>query len=109
MKRYCLALDLKDDPILKEEYINHHKKVWPEILDSILNSGIRDMQIYNIENRLFMIMDVEDYFSFEKKDKLDAENPFVQKWEALMSTYQQKLPSASPHQKWVLMNKIFQL
>lgn len=109
MKRYCLALDLKNDPLLIHKYIEHHKRVWPEIIESIKNSGVLDMQIYHFNDRLFMIIEVSDHFSFEKKNKMDSQNPFVIKWEELMSNYQKNLPFTSPNQKWVLMDKIFEL
>ena len=44
-----------------------------------------------------------------KKEELDARNPVVQRWEKLMWTYQQALPSAKPGQKWVQLERIFQL
>lgn len=109
MKRYCLALDLKDDPALIAEYEAYHKKVWPEILESITGSGIASMEIYRVSNRLFMIMEVNDSFSFEKKSKADLANPKVQEWERLMWNYQQALPGAKPGEKWMLMEKIFSL
>ena len=109
MKRYCLALDLVSDPALIAEYEQYHTAIWPEIKDSILNSGITDMQIYRLENRLFMIMETVDSFSFEKKAEMDAANATVQEWEELMWKYQQALPMAKPGEKWILMNKIFQL
>ena len=109
MKRYCLALDLKDDAALIAEYEVYHRAVWPEILDSIKSSGIEQMEIYRTGNRLFMIMEVNESFSFEAKAKADAANAKVQEWETLMWKYQQALPGAAPGQKWMLMNKIFQL
>lgn len=108
-KRFCLALDLVNDPVLIAEYETFHKAVWPEIIQSIKESGIEYMEIYRIENRLFMIMEVNDDFSFDKKSIADAANPVVQKWEAQMWKYQQALPSAKPGEKWLLMDKIFQL
>ncbi|MDB5192153.1 MAG: L-fucose mutarotase [Segetibacter sp.] len=108
-KRYCLALDLKNDPELIREYEEHHKAVWPEILNSIKDSGIRDMDIYRLDNRLFMIIDADDDFSFEKKQQLDAGNAKVQEWEDLMWKYQQGLPGALQGEKWMLMNQIFKL
>jgi L-rhamnose mutarotase len=107
MKRYCLALDLKDDPEFIAAYEEYHKKVWPEIIDSIKASGIGQMEIYRAGNRLFMIMEVNDSFSFERKAALDDANPKVQQWEQLMWKYQQQLPFARQGEKWVLMEKIF--
>lgn len=109
MKRHCLALDLKNDPVLIAEYEAYHKEIWPEIRKSILDSGIVNMEIYRIMDRLFMIMEVDDSFSFEKKNAADAANPKVQEWEALMWKYQQALPVAKPGEKWIFMEKIFAL
>lgn len=109
MKRFCLALDLKNDPSLIAEYEKYHQNGWPEIKKSIKDSGIINLDIYRIENRLFMIIEAEDNFSFEKKAKMDAANEKVQEWETLMWKYQQALPSAKPGEKWLLMKQIFDL
>lgn len=109
LKRYCFALDLVDDEALMAEYKKYHEKIWPEITKSIVDSGIEALEIYNVGNRMFMIMEVNESFSFEKKSKMDAENPKVQEWETLMWNYQQALPVAKPGEKWLLMEKIYQL
>jgi L-rhamnose mutarotase len=109
MKRYCLALDLKEDASLIAEYEQWHQKVWPEIKKSILDSGIAQMEIYRFENRLFMIMETTDKFSFEKKFSMDSTNPKVQEWERLMWKFQKPVPGAKPGEKWVLMERIFEL
>ncbi len=109
MTRYCFALDLKDDPALIAAYEKHHRKVWPEIIATIKEAGIQHLEIYRVMNRLFMIMDTTAGFSFEKKALTDTANPVVQEWETLMWQYQQALPVAKPGEKWVLMEKIFEL
>ena len=109
MQRYCFALDLKDDEQLIKQYEEHHKKVSKEIIKSITEAGITALDIYRTGNRLFMIMEVTDTFSFEKKNAMDAANEYVQRWEDLMWTFQQALPWAKPGEKWVLMNPIFSL
>lgn len=109
MKKYVLALDLVDDEELIAEYDNYHKEIWPEIKKSILDSGIINMEIYRFGNRLCMLMETEDGFSFENKGKMDAGNAKVQEWENLMWKYQQAIPGAKAGEKWVIMDKIFQL
>jgi L-rhamnose mutarotase len=109
MLRYCLALDLKDDPTLIAEYEKYHEKLWPEIEKSIIDSGITNMEIYRIGNRLFMIMETTNDFSFDQKAAADAADPKVQEWENLMWNYQQALPMAQKGEKWMLMKKIFAL
>lgn len=110
-KRHCLALDLKNDPDLIEAYKKYHApgNVWPEITKSIRDAGIVDMEIYLTENRLFMIMEVDETFDPEKKARMDAANPKVQEWEDLMMTFQQALPWAPEGRKWVTMERIFKL
>jgi L-rhamnose mutarotase len=55
------------------------------------------------------MMDTNKSFVLEHKGKMDAQNPVVQKWEELMSTYQKSLPNTKPGEKWVLMERIFKL
>lgn len=109
MKRYCLTLDLKEDQQLIAEYDEYHRAVWPEIIASIRNSGILHMEIYRYQARLFMIIEAEDNFSFERKAALDKNNWKVEEWETLMWKYQQALPGARPGEKWLPMNKLFSL
>lgn len=109
MKRYCLALDLKNDAVLIAEYEAWHRKVPPEIEASMLNTGISNVEIYRVGTRMCLILDVEDSFSFEQKAAMDNANPKVQEWEALMWKFQQPLPGSKPGEKWVLMEKIFHL
>jgi L-rhamnose mutarotase len=109
MKRFCLALDLKDDAMLINEYEEYHQKVWPEILKSIRDSGILQMEIYRVSNRLFMIMETDDDFTLEGKLKQDKTNEKVQEWEQLMWKYQQAIPGSQPGEKWRLMERIFTL
>jgi L-rhamnose mutarotase len=109
MNRYCLTLDLKDDPKLIDEYKRYHADVWPEIKASILRAGVAQMEIYLLANRLFMVMETDASFSFEKKAEADAADPKVQAWETLMWRYQQALPQAKPGEKWMRMEKIFSL
>ncbi|MFC5683148.1 L-rhamnose mutarotase [Flavobacterium sp. MAHUQ-51] len=109
MKRYCFALDLINDQESIRHYIEYHQLVWPKIIESLHEAGIVKAEIYHVEDRLFLIMDTDVSFSLEKKGKMDAENPIVQQWENIMWKYQKALPNAKPGEKWVLMNRIFQL
>ena len=111
MKKYCLALDLVDDPKLIAEYEAWHKKenARPAITKSITDSGISNMEIYRTGNRLFMMVETEDGFSFERKAAMDDANPEVQEWEQLMSNFQLPLPWAKKGEKWIVMDKIFHL
>ena len=109
MPRCCLTLDLKDDPQLIAEYRRHHDNIWPEIVRSLKDAGIRDLEIYLRGTRLFMILETVEGFSFEEKLRADAQNSRVREWEELMWKYQQALPLSNPGEKWQPMERIFKL
>ena len=108
-RRFCLTLDLKNEPDLIAEYKRYHEKIWPEITRSIKDSGIEDMEIYLLGTRMFMVMEVNESFSFEAKNQADRLNPKVQEWETLMGSFQKSLPQSQPGEKWLAMERVFKL
>lgn len=110
MKTFVQALDLKDDSELIAEYKRLHQAVWPEVIRSLRAVGVLDMQIYNVANRLFMILTtVDDYqpeASFQEYLALDSS---CVRWEKLMDRFQQALPGAADGQKWVPMENCFNM
>lgn len=109
MKRYCLALDLIKDEEKIKQYQHFHQKIWPEIASNIKQRGVLDMQIWQIENRLFMIMDTRDDYDPAVANEIALSEPKNVEWETLMSQFQQPFPSAAADEKWVEMTKIFDL
>ncbi len=97
------ALDLIDDIDLIAEYEEYHKKVWPDIIKTIRDKGYLSMEIYRVENRLFMVAEVDTSVS------PPSTLPIEEEWEDLMWTYQQALPRSKPGEKWRPMKKIFDL
>jgi L-rhamnose mutarotase len=111
MKTYCLALDLKDDPQLIEEYKTYHRpdRIWPEVVRSIKTDGVLSEEIYLVGTRMVMVLRTTDDFSFEAKAEKVRSDPKMCAWEQLMWKYQQAIPGAKPGEKWVMMEKIFEV
>ncbi|MEC3878730.1 L-rhamnose mutarotase [Parapedobacter sp. 10938] len=109
MKKYALALDLKNDAQLIAEYERLHRHIAPEIRQSITDSGITRMEIYRFADRMFMVIEATDDFSFAEKAAADAANPHVKAWEQLTWQFQRAIPGSNPDEKWVVMDKIFEL
>lgn len=109
MQRFCLTLDLIDDPESIQEYEQYHApgSAWPEVTQHDIDCGITNIEIFRTGNRMFMILETVDEFTFEDKAKMDASNPKIAEWENLMWKYQQAIPWAKPGEKWVLMKRIF--
>lgn len=109
MQRFCLTLDLKDDPAFIAEYERFHQKIPDAIEKSIKDAGIINLEIYRLGTRMCMILEADDAFTFENKAQMDAANPDVQAWETLMWQFQAPLPQAKPGEKWLQMDQIFRL
>ena len=109
MRRFCFTLDLRPDLELIAEYVDLHRHGRPEIHQSIREAGVLDMQIFLIENHLFMIMDTTDAFTLESKAAMDLANPQVMEWEQLMSRFQAIDQDSDPTKRWRPLQKIFQL
>ena len=92
-----------------QEYETHHApgNAWPEVTQHDIDAGILNIEIFRTGNRMFMILETDDAFSFEKKAIFDQGNPKIAEWEALMWKFQKPLPWAKEGEKWVLMNRIF--
>jgi L-rhamnose mutarotase len=108
MKTYLLICDLKNEPEAIQAYVDCHKAVSHEILESIRVAGVLEMSIYRWRNRLSMILVGDENFSFERKAALDNANPKVQDWEAFLGQYQTNLPGTPPNWRWALAEKLFE-
>jgi L-rhamnose mutarotase len=111
VKTYYLSLDLQNDPDLIAEYRKFHEpgNIWPEVVENIKSHGILSEQIFLLGSRMVMVLETTDDFSFEAKAAADQANPKMQEWEDLMWKYQKALPEARSGEKWVLMEKIFEV
>ena len=115
VRQEVLLLDIASDPTLIAQYIDYHSpgNVPRPILDSIRypGSGILNMRIFHFADRLVMIMDVQDDFSFEHKAASDASNPDVDKWEKLMEQFQREIkdPQGKQTAKWKRAELCFDL
>lgn len=109
--RYCLALDLNNEPKLIAEYIEYHqpKNAWPQITANMKELGILDMEIYHLGDRLFMIMETTDDFDPNEAPRTEIGRQKSDEWEALMWKYQKPLQWAKDGEKWVKMDKIYDL
>ncbi len=111
MPQHVLMIDLVDDATMIKEYIAWHASgaVPDSVISSIRDSGITGMNIYRVANRLAMVIEVTDDFSFESKAASDREDSDVVAWEALMARFQRPLSCAAPGEKWVNGELIFNL
>lgn len=109
--RRCLALDLKDDAELIARYEAWHRPgAVPEpVVASIRAAGILEMEIWRVQDRLFMLIEAGPDFSPQAKAAADMDSRDVRAWERLMSAFQKPLPGSASDEKWRDMRRIFAL
>ena len=105
--RVCLTCDLKNDPALISEYLKYHSPEhhWPEIMEGIKASGVEVMDIYLVDNRMFMICEVPVSMSIDDCWEKMGVFPRQSEWAELMSKFQQAVPGHPL--EWVKMERVF--
>lgn len=109
MKLFAQAIDLDDDPTRIEEYIRHHRSVWPEVTDGLRAVGIRGMRIFRGGTRLFMLIETDDGFDPARDYQSYARDPKTREWDELMRTFQRPVPFARPGEWWTPLEEIFDI
>jgi L-rhamnose mutarotase len=107
--RTVLAVDLKGDPAAIHAYRQHHREVWPEVLASLRQSGIRRMDIYLLGRRLVMVLETDGQDFRRCFAAHAASSPRVAEWEALMRSIQAPAPGTPPGDWWTPMEPVFSL
>jgi len=110
MTRYVLTVNLRDDPAAIAEYREHHRRVWPEVVESLRHAGVSRMDIHLLGRRLVMVLELNDGLDFRLvfANHL-ASNPRVQEWERLMKSLQEPASDAPPGEWWAVMEPVFHL
>lgn len=111
VKRYCQTMDLKNHPDLIAKYKRCHSQAeaWPEIREGIRSVGILEMEIYIVENHLFMVIETSLDFDWDSAWAKLATLPRQAEWEEYVSAFQSCGTNATSTEKWRLMDRIFYL
>lgn len=110
MTRCVLTLNLKNDPSLIAAYRRHHERVWPEVLRSLREAGVEQMDIYLLGRQLVMVVELSDGLDFRHAFAAHmASSPRVAEWERLMKSLQEPSSLAAEGEWWTVMEPVFRL
>ncbi len=112
VKRYCRTMKLREgDRKFIDDYRHAHSEgvIWQEIIDGIRQVGILEMEIYILDNRLFMIVETPLDFNWDEAMNRLATLPRQQEWETFMSRFQDCSAEATADEKWQMMDHMFHL
>jgi len=106
MKRVGFILKVRQDKL--EEYKEHHKAVWPKMLDALRRAGWHNYSIFAREDGLL-------FGYFETPKSLQAAQAGMSKkeinakWQEFMAPYFENLGGLHPDEGMVELEEIFHL
>lgn len=111
VKRYCQMLDLRDDAEMIARYRRAHSEaeMWPEILKGIRQVGILEMEMYILDNHVFMIVETPEDFDWDSAMSRLAQLPRQQEWEDYVAVLQGCAKGMTSAGKWHMMERMFHL
>lgn len=112
VKRYCRTMQLRaGDQKFIDDYRHAHSEgvIWKEVIDGIRRVGILEMEIYILDNKLFMIVETPLDFNWDEAMARLATLPRQQEWETFMSRFQDCSAEATADEKWQMMDRMFHL
>ena len=102
-------VNLKDDPEAIEAYRRYHRDVWPEVLSSLRQAGIQQMEIHLLGRCAVMVVEMTEGVDCRKALAAHASsNGRVAEWERLMRSLQEPA-AAGGDERWAFMEPIFQM
>ena len=110
MTRHVLLVHLRDDPAAIAAYREHHRQVWPEVVESLRRAGVRRMDIHLLGRTAVMVVDIGDGLDIHRVFQAhQASSPRVAEWEQLMKSLQERSADAAPGEWWATMEPVFRL
>jgi L-rhamnose mutarotase len=106
MKRIGFILKVKQDLI--EEYKEHHRNVWPEMLAALSEAGWHNYSLFiRDDGLLFGYFETAD--SLQAAQAAMADTDANTRWQAMMSPYFELPTDARPDQMLVELEEVFHL
>lgn len=108
MQRMGMVIGIRPDRIA--EYKRTHADVWPEVLDRITRSNIRNYTIFlrEPENLLFAYWEYHGK-NFAADMAEMAKDEATQRWWAIHGPMQEPLASRAAGEHWAMMEAVFHL
>ncbi len=104
MKRVGFVLKVKKEKI--GEYKEHHRRVWPEMLDALKKTGWHNYSLYMLpDGTLFGYFETPE--SFEAAAAAMAKEEVNSRWQQFMAPYFEALEGRHPDERMQLLEEVF--
>ncbi|MGH9448980.1 MAG: L-rhamnose mutarotase [Terriglobia bacterium] len=106
MKRVAFVLKVKSDKL--EEYKQHHRAVWPEMLDALRRAGWHNYSLFTRgDGLLFGYFETPETFQ-AALDAMDKEKINLT-WQKFMEPYFESLNASRPDEAMLELEEVFHL
>jgi len=104
-KRMVMTLEIRQDPALRDAYIQVHRpeNIWKEITQNMDTMGIKDMELFLLGHRVFLLMDVPPGFDMDQEAERWGKLPREQEWQNHVAQFQKVTPEGKIEEKWEVM------
>ena len=106
MQRVGFRLQLRKDRI--DEYVEHHKNVWPEMLEALTKTGWHNYTLFldRSDGSLFGYFETPDY---ETALAEMAKQEVNERWQAMMGEFFVTLEGRRPDEGFLQLEDVFYL
>jgi len=106
MKRVGFLLKVRQEKL--QEYKEHHKTVWPEMLDALRRTGWHNYSIFSREDgMLFGYFETPDNFQAALAGMSTEE--INSRWQEFMAPYFENLGDQHPDESMIELDEVFHL
>ena len=93
---------------MMDEYIQHHRNVWPEMLEALTETGWHNYSLFldQSDGALFGYFETPDFSAAQSGM---AELDINTKWQELMSPYFVALDGKKPDEGFIRLSQVFYL
>jgi L-rhamnose mutarotase len=110
LTRQVFTIDLRNDPAAIAAYREHHRRVWPEVIESLRHAGVEQLDIHMLGRRLVMIVELRDGTDYQRVFAAHAASSArVAEWERLMKSLQEPIPNTPAGEWWAMMEPVFSM
>jgi L-rhamnose mutarotase len=105
-----MGMVIRVAPDRVDEYRRLHAQVWPEVIERLTRSGVRNYSIFlrEPENLLFGVWEYHGN-DFKADMEAIASDPVTQKWWRFTDPCQVPLESRAPGEHWAAMREVFHM
>jgi len=107
-KDLVFVVNLVDNEKKVQEYLNYHKKIWPEVEAGFKKAGYKKIKLYRFNKSIVMIVTVPEDADLKLMGQVaESYSEKCKAWNQLMSQYQVGVAGVTPGQKWAQTEEIY--